>query len=53
MKHPEMFDSPLGVLNVGMFIVITVFTLFGFIGYLKFGEAIQSSITLNLDPDLW
>lgn len=50
MKNPEQFDSPLGVLNVGLFIVITVDTLFGFYGYLKFGENIQPSITFSLDP---
>lgn len=52
MKKPKNFDSPLGVLNVGTFITVTVFTLFGFLGYLRYGEGIMSSITLNLDPNM-
>jgi solute carrier family 36 (proton-coupled amino acid transporter) len=50
MKVSENFHRPLGVLNVGMTIVTTLYTMFGFIGYLKYGEDVQGSLTLNLPP---
>lgn len=48
MKQPERFVKTFGVLNVGMTGVIALFTCIGFMAYLKYGEAIQGSITLNL-----
>lgn len=48
MKEPKDFNKPAGVLNVGMVIVTTLFLVIGFFGYLKYGEEIQSSISLNL-----
>uniref|UniRef100_A0A1A9WVJ0 Amino acid transporter transmembrane domain-containing protein n=1 Tax=Glossina brevipalpis TaxID=37001 RepID=A0A1A9WVJ0_9MUSC len=48
MKKPEDFDKPFGVLNVGMFIVTTMFTSAGFIGYTKWGEQVAASLSLNL-----
>lgn len=48
MKTPESFLGTTGVLNVGMSIVVILYTIFGFFGYLKFGDAIEASITLNL-----
>lgn len=51
MRHPEDFGRPLGVLNVGMGIVTFIFTGLGFVGYLKWGDEVKSSLTLNLPPD--
>lgn len=48
MKKPEKFGSAFGVLNVGMTIVGAVLVAMGFIGYLKYGENVMGSITLNL-----
>lgn len=48
MRRSKDFDRPLGVLNVGMVFVTVVFTAFGFVGYLKWGEETQGSLTLNL-----
>lgn len=48
MKEPTDFNKPAGVLNVGMVLVTTLFVVIGFFGYLKYGEEIQSSISLNL-----
>uniref|UniRef100_A0A1B6IWY6 Amino acid transporter transmembrane domain-containing protein n=1 Tax=Homalodisca liturata TaxID=320908 RepID=A0A1B6IWY6_9HEMI len=48
MKNPEKFSTPLGVLNVGNLIVTILLLSIGFIGYLKYGEAVEGSLTLNL-----
>uniref|UniRef100_A0A1B0B3U3 Amino acid transporter transmembrane domain-containing protein n=1 Tax=Glossina palpalis gambiensis TaxID=67801 RepID=A0A1B0B3U3_9MUSC len=48
MKKTEDFDKPLGVLNVGMFVVTTMFTSAGFVGYTKWGEQVAASLSLNL-----
>lgn len=50
MKEPSQFRSPLGVLNVGMIFVSALFAIFGFFGYLKWGENVAGSLTLNLPP---
>ncbi|XP_058790606.1 proton-coupled amino acid transporter 1 isoform X2 [Phymastichus coffea] len=50
MKKPRNFDKPLGVLNVGMVIVGMMFVVLGFLAYLKYGDDIQGSVTLNLEP---
>lgn len=48
MKTPEAFGGKTGVLNTGMVIVACLYTAVGFFGYLKYGDAVQGSITLNL-----
>ena len=48
MKKPELFIRPFGVLNVGMTIVTSLILVMGFLGYLKFGDAVEGSLTLNL-----
>lgn len=50
MKKPELFQKPLGVLNVGMVIVASIFVMVGFLGYLKWGNDVAGSLTLNLKP---
>ncbi|KOC67447.1 Proton-coupled amino acid transporter 4 [Habropoda laboriosa] len=49
MKKPSNFNKPLGVLNVGMVIVGAMFVAIGFISYLKYGDAVAGSVTLNLE----
>lgn len=51
MKKPEQFQTPLGVMNVGMSVVITLYTIMGSLAYIKYGENIMGSITLNLPKD--
>lgn len=48
MKNPSDFSRPAGVLNIGMTIVTTLYIAFGFFGYLKWGEDVAGSLTLNL-----
>lgn len=52
MKHPEKFASTFGVLNLGMTLVGAVLVWMGFVGYLKYGEDVAGSLTLNL-PNNW
>ncbi|XP_055614206.1 neutral amino acid uniporter 4 [Uranotaenia lowii] len=51
MKTPEDFGGWTGVLNTGMVIVASLYTAVGFFGYLKYGDDVQGSITLNLPGD--
>lgn len=48
MKKPEQFGTVFGVLNIGMVVTTILYTSFGFFGYLKFGEDVAGSLTLNL-----
>lgn len=51
MKTPQDMKGWNGVLNTSMIIISCLYIGFGFFGYLKFGEAAQGSITLNLPKD--
>lgn len=51
MKKPEQFQRPLGVLNVGMGVVTVLYLLVGTLGYVKYGDDVKGSITLNLPED--
>ncbi|XP_030372604.1 proton-coupled amino acid transporter-like protein CG1139 isoform X1 [Scaptodrosophila lebanonensis] len=48
MKNPTHFIGCPSVLNLGMGVVIALYTLVGFFGYLKYGPGTEASITLNL-----
>lgn len=48
MKTPTHFIGCPGVLNTGMFFVVSLYASVGFFGYLKYGDETQGSITLNL-----
>jgi len=51
MKEPRRFASPFGVLNVGMIIVACFYFMIGFFGYVKYGDSVKGSITLNLPKE--
>lgn len=51
MKQPRNLSRKLGVLNVGMLIVGAIYCSFGAVGYWKYGDETQDSITLNLPSD--
>jgi proton-coupled amino acid transporter len=48
MKTPQHFIGLCGVLNQGMSGVTLVYILLGFMGFVKYGDEAQGSITLNL-----
>ena len=52
MKNPQDFGGLTGVLNTGMVIVACLYTSVGFFGYLKYGDSVKGSITLNLGGDV-
>lgn len=49
MKTPRSMLGFCGVLNKGMSGVTLVYILLGFLGYLRYGDQVCDSITLNLD----
>ncbi|KAK7601201.1 hypothetical protein V9T40_008642 [Parthenolecanium corni] len=48
MKTPKSFGGATGVLSQGMTIVTILYVLMGFVGYVRYGECVRGSITLNI-----
>ncbi|CAH1123042.1 unnamed protein product [Ceutorhynchus assimilis] len=48
MKEPRKFTKPAGVLNLGMIIVTAAYLVVGCLAYIKYGDDIRGSVTLNL-----
>ncbi|KAG4071463.1 hypothetical protein HA402_011617 [Bradysia odoriphaga] len=46
MKTPKSFNM---VISLAMGIICVLYTVFGFIGYLKYGDDAKGSVTLNVD----
>lgn len=51
MRNPENFTSTFGVLNMTMVVVTSIFIFTGFIGYMRWGEDVEGSVTLNLNSE--
>jgi proton-coupled amino acid transporter len=51
MKTPKNFGGTCGVLNVGMTMIVAMYIIVGFFGYIKYGAEASGSITLNLPTD--
>ncbi|XP_066256484.1 proton-coupled amino acid transporter 1-like [Euwallacea similis] len=50
MRSPRKFTKPAGVLNLGMVLVTIMYLVVGCLSYLKYGDDIKGSVTLNLPP---
>nr|CAD7575120.1 unnamed protein product [Timema californicum] len=48
MKNPGHFLGCPGVLNIAMLIVVGLYAIIGLFGYLKYGDSVDASVTLNL-----
>ncbi|XP_035790032.1 proton-coupled amino acid transporter-like protein pathetic [Anopheles albimanus] len=51
MRHPTDFSRSCGVMNVGTAFIIVLYAVFGSLGYLRWGDDVQGSVTLNLPDD--
>lgn len=51
MKNPKNFISCPGVMYIGMFIIVFLNTLVGFLGYWKYGEDVMGNLILNLPQE--
>ncbi|KAG6458122.1 hypothetical protein O3G_MSEX010685 [Manduca sexta] len=51
MAKPQQFLGCPGVLNIAMTIVISLYGIVGFFGYIKYGDDVRGSVTLNLPAD--
>lgn len=51
MKSPTHFIGCPSVLNIGMFCVVTLYSIVGFFGYAAYGDKVEDSISLNLGTD--
>lgn len=51
MANPKRFLGCPGVLNVAMVIVISLYGIVGFFGYVQYGDNVKGSVTLNLPED--
>lgn len=50
MENPHHFINGIGILNIAMILVVLLYCVIGFLGYIKYGDKVQGSVTLNL-PD--
>lgn len=48
MEKPKQFIGLFGLFNLGMGMIISLYAIVGIVGYLKYGNNILASITLNL-----
>ncbi|KAG4076176.1 hypothetical protein HA402_014725 [Bradysia odoriphaga] len=48
MKKPQHFLGCPGVLNTAMITVVVLYAVIGFFGYVRFGDEVKGSVTLNL-----
>ncbi len=53
MREPRALRGWNGVLNTAMICVSCLYIAVGFFGYLKYGERVEASITLNLPVEQW
>jgi len=52
MENPKSFGKPFGVLNISIVIVVAFYFSVGFLGYVKYGEDVEASLTLSLPSEV-
>ena len=53
MKNPRNVVRWNGPINAALIFVIFFYSLTGFLGYLKYGDDVKDTITLNLPAEQW
>lgn len=53
MVKPQQFLGYPSVLLIAMIVVTVMYTIMGVLGFIRFGDEIRGSITLNLPTDEW
>ncbi|XP_021183907.2 proton-coupled amino acid transporter-like protein pathetic [Helicoverpa armigera] len=53
MKKPQHFLGCPSVMVIAMTLVMLLYIMLGVFGYLRYGEALRGTITLNLPMDAW
>lgn len=48
MENPKDFTGLFGLFSIGMAIIVVMYMILGIFGYIKYGDEIKASITLNL-----
>ncbi|XP_063373014.1 proton-coupled amino acid transporter-like protein CG1139 [Cydia amplana] len=48
MEEPKKFVGCFGLFNIGMAIILILYIIVGIFGYMKYGNEIEASLTLNL-----
>lgn len=48
MIHPEDFGGPFGILARAFLISAIIYGALGFVGFIKYGDNVEPTITLNL-----
>ncbi|XP_050465995.1 proton-coupled amino acid transporter-like protein CG1139 isoform X2 [Cataglyphis hispanica] len=51
MKTPQSFGGYCGVLNMGMTVIVILYIIVGFFGYVKYGADAKGSVTFNLPQE--
>lgn len=51
MKTPKAMTKRFGVLDISFFLLVVINAMIGVSGYLKYGDSVESTITLNLPND--
>lgn len=52
MKTPSSYrKNPFGIFNMGFTTIIIIYLFVGVIGYYKYGQLVEGSITLNIPKD--